>query len=149
MHICIERSLTILILHVNIPSFTLSLSKGLLLFPPIFMSSDRSSFTGQTPIRISFHVESLQMGEDVLEHLTEQQLIAGGTAIEARSVNWVGGRVQKEERIVVSGYTTAGKLPIIRGRIETLYDNPPEIAQYVMTDANPAVEGWIERNVQK
>jgi len=102
------------------------------------------------PVRISFSVAEAARGQEILAHLTEERLTAGGTVIEAHALHWVGGALQRETRRVVSAYTTLGKLPLIRGRLETLYgEEVPAVSQFVMTDEKPAVLGWIERNVRE
>lgn len=103
-----------------------------------------------TPVRMSFSIDDALRGQEILTHLTEERLIAGGTVIEAHALHWVGGSLQRDTRRVVSAYTTLGKLPLIRGRLETLYgEEVPAVSQFVMTDEKPAVFSWIERNVRE
>ena len=122
------------------------------IFSPFISRMPQSppAYSAKTPVRITFHVEDVRMGEEILEHLTEEKLTAGGTIIEARAINWIGGELQRENRKIVTAYTTAGKLPLIRGRLEVLYgEDTPAISQFLLQDSHRAVDGWIERNVRE
>lgn len=99
---------------------------------------------------MSFSIDDALLGQEILTHLTEERLIAGGTVIEAHALNWVGGEMQRDTRRVVSAYTTLGKLPLIRGRLEALYgEDTPVVSQFIMAGEKPAVTSWIERNVRE
>ncbi len=107
-------------------------------------------YSRQTPVRIALSVNDGAEGRRILGHLLEERLIAGGTVIQASAMHWLGGDIQKQERLVVSAYTTTGKLPLIRGRLETLYgERAPLVSQFVMADEKKSVSGWIERNVRE
>ena len=107
-------------------------------------------YSRHTPVRIALSVISREQGLSILGHLLEERLIAGGTVVQADALHWLGGNIQKEERLVVSAYTTTGKLPLIRGRLEVLYgDGAPLVSQFVMADEKKSVMGWIERNVRE
>ena len=70
--------------------------------------------------------------------------------MQAESVNWIGGDLQRTTRKVATAYTTMGKLPFINGRLEMLYgEEAPVLSQFVMVDEKKAVLGWIERNVRE
>lgn len=113
-----------------------------------FMPSPR--YSRHTPVRIALSVISREQGLSILGHLLEERLIAGGTVVQADALHWLGGNIQKEERLVVSAYTTTGKLPLIRGRLEMLYgESAPLVSQFVMADEKKSVMGWIERNVRE
>lgn len=99
---------------------------------------------------MNFSIGDAGRGQEILAHLTEERLVAGGTVIEAHALHWVGGELQRDTRRVVSAYTTLGKLPLIRGRLETLYgEDVPAVSQFIMADEKPSVLGWIERNVRE
>jgi len=113
------------------------------------MPSPRYSRFGH-PVRIALSLKEKGQAQKILEHLLEERLIAGGTVIAADAMHWLGGRIQTEERLVVSAYTTTGKLPLIRGRLEALYgDHAPLVSQFVMNDEKKSVTGWIERNTRE
>ena len=102
-----------------------------------------------TPVRISFSVYSAKRAREILDHLVEERLVAGGTIVQAESVNWVGGRMQRDVRKIATAYTRLEKLPLIRDRLEMLYGSEvPDISQFVMNGDKKSVLGWIERNVR-
>lgn len=108
-----------------------------------------SRYSRHQPVRIALSLQARAQGKEVLEHLLEERLIAGGTVIAADSLHWLGGRIQAQERLVVSAYTTMSKLPLIRGRLEVLYgDKAPLLSQFVMDDEKKSVLGWIARNIR-
>lgn len=107
-----------------------------------------STITG-TPVRISFSVEDAAEGTRILEELTEQRLIAGGTMVEAQSVNWIGGSVKSETRKIVTAYTLMEKLPVITAALNLYFQGEaPVLSQFVMTNEKKTTLGWIERNVR-
>src|SRR3989344_9545026 len=109
-----------------------------------------SRYSRHQPVRIALSLQARAQGKEVLEHLLEERLIAGGTVIAADSLHWLGGKIQSQERLVVSAYTTMSKLPLIRGRLETLYgESAPLLSQFLMTEEKSSVMGWIERNVRE
>ena len=111
--------------------------------------STKAPATG-TPVRISFTAVSVRQARDILDHLTEERLVAGGTIVQAESVNWVGGELTRTTRKVATAYTTMGKLPFINGRLETLYgEEAPLLSQFAMAGEKKSVLGWIERNVRE
>ena len=102
------------------------------------------------PVRIALSLKEKAQGQQILEHLLDERLIAGGSVISASAMHWLGGKIRTEERLVVSAYTTVSKLPLIRGRLETLYsESAPLLSQFVMTDEKASVMGWIEKNVRE
>ena len=104
----------------------------------------------QAPVRISFTPKNATDGREMLEHLTEERLVAGGTIVEAEGIHWLGGKITHQPRLAVSAYTTLGKLPLLRSRLESLYgDDAPLLSQFVLTDEKEMVLGWIERNVRE
>ena len=112
------------------------------------MTSPR--YSRHTPVRIALSVLDRQQGLSILGHLLEERLIAGGTVVQAFAMHWLGGNIQNEERLVVSAYTTTGKIPLIRGRLDTLYgERAPLVSQFVMADEKKSVMGWIERNTRE
>lgn len=102
------------------------------------------------PIRISFGVEDVRAAREILTHLTEERLVAGGTLVQAEALNWVCGETEKRLRREMTAYTTMDKVPLIRKRLEILTDgDPPPLSTFVMTDENQSVMHWIERNVRR
>lgn len=102
------------------------------------------------PVRIALSPLGPLQGRTILEHLLEERLIAGGTMIQADAMHWLQGQIRNEKRLVLSAYTTTGKLPLIRGRLEMLYgERAPLISQFVMADEKKSVTGWIERNIRE
>ena len=102
------------------------------------------------PVRVNLGVGSRDQGRKILHHLIEERLVAGGSIVEAEGVHWVGGQIHTEERRVLSAYTTMGKVPLIRGRLEMIYGSEsPLLSQFVIEDEKPSVLGWIERNVRE
>ena len=112
------------------------------------MKSSSTSFSG-TSTRISFPCGNISRAREILNHLTEERLIAGGTIIQAESVNWIGGDMERSINKNAIAYTTIEKLPLIRDRLEIMYgETAPEISQFVMQDEKKSVTGWIERNTR-
>jgi hypothetical protein len=107
--------------------------------------------TSKTPFRITFPVENIAQGREILTHLTEERLVSGGTVIHAESVNWVGGEITGKERREVAAYTTYENLPLIRSRASVFFERSgeePTISQFAMMNEKEAVSGWIGRNVR-
>ena len=101
------------------------------------------------PLKITFQVKGIIEGHTLLDHLVEERLIAGGTVIQAESLNWVGGEITAKGKKEVTAYTTFEKLPIIQQRLQALCgDFTPIISQYVMAGEKEEVEEWILRNVR-
>ena len=103
------------------------------------------------PVRISFSVGNIKQGQDVLAHLTEDRLVAGGTIIHAAALNWVGGKLTEKDKREVTAYTTYDNLPLVRSRIEIFFAEEgeiPTISQFVMTNEKKSTLDWIERNVR-
>jgi uncharacterized protein involved in tolerance to divalent cations len=99
---------------------------------------------------MSFTPKDAAEGREILEHLTEERLVAGGTIVDAEGIHWLGGKISREPRLVVSAYTTLSKLPLVRGRLEAMYgSDAPLLSQFVLTDEKEMVLGWIERNVRE
>ena len=121
------------------------------LYPmPLFPRQSRRGRSENLPVRINFSTASSREGRQILAHLAEERLIAGGTVVIAEALHWLGGEIRKEQRRVVSAYTTLGKLPLIRGRLELLCGaHAPVLSQFTMPDEKPSVRGWIERNVRE
>ncbi|HLC76401.1 MAG TPA: divalent cation tolerance protein CutA [Candidatus Peribacterales bacterium] len=102
------------------------------------------------PLKITFQVKGLLEGHTILDHLVEERLIAGGTVVQAESLNWVGGEITARGKKEVTAYTTYEKLPIITQRLRALcYNDAPMISQYVMVGEKEEVEKWILRNVRE
>lgn len=102
------------------------------------------------PLKITFQVRGLLEGHTILDHLVEERLVAGGTVVQAESLNWVGGEITAKGKKEVTAYTTYEKLPIINQRLQTLCGvDVPAICQYVMVDEKEEVEKWILKNVRQ
>lgn len=99
------------------------------------------------PVRVTFGIADAVHGCEILSHLVEERLVAGGTVIHAEAVNWVGGAVTNRTRMEVTAYTTFDKLPLIRERLRLLGEDAV-LSQFVMAGEKKEVLGWVERNVR-
>jgi hypothetical protein len=108
--------------------------------------------SAKTPVRITYAVRDLSQGNAILQHLTEERLVSGGTVIQATSVNWVGGKIEYKNRLELTAYTLFHKLPLIQSRIAVLYETQgeeiPILSQFVLTNEKETTVGWIMRNVR-
>jgi len=101
------------------------------------------------PLKITFQVRGLIEGHTILDHLVEERLIAGGTVVQAESLNWVAGEITAMGKKEITAYTTFEKLPIIQQRLRALCgEATPTVSQYVMVGEKEEVEKWILRNVR-
>ncbi|HLD07722.1 MAG TPA: divalent cation tolerance protein CutA [Candidatus Peribacterales bacterium] len=101
------------------------------------------------PVRIALPVQGFAEGHAILDHLVEERLVAGGTVLQAESLNWVAGEMTTKGKMELTAYTTLGQVPLIQERLTSLCSgDAPTVSRYVMAGEKEEIGEWIMKNVR-